>query len=49
MKKTPRTLVSWSGAIVMLMVLAATAADLKLLAEYEGLTAHRDSALIRLK
>jgi histidinol dehydrogenase len=29
--------------------LAATAADLKLLAEYEGLTAHRDSALIRLK
>jgi len=29
--------------------LAATADDLKLLAEYEGLTAHRDSALIRLK
>jgi histidinol dehydrogenase len=28
--------------------LAATAEDLKLLAEYEGLTAHRDSALIRL-
>jgi histidinol dehydrogenase len=29
--------------------LAATADDLKLLAEYEGLTAHRDSALIRLR
>jgi histidinol dehydrogenase len=29
--------------------LTATADDLKLLAEYEGLTAHRDSALIRLK
>jgi histidinol dehydrogenase len=28
--------------------LRATADDLKLLAEYEGLTAHRDSALIRL-
>ena len=26
MKKTPRTLVSWSGAIVLLMALAATAA-----------------------
>ncbi len=29
--------------------LAATVDDLRLLAEYEGLTAHRDSALIRLR